>query len=45
LDDEMKAKVLARIKLPATDRKRMPPLMFSELKPEHVQTIEAALAP
>lgn len=43
LTAEMKAKVMERINLPVTSRKRMPPIMFSELQAEHVQAIEGAL--
>lgn len=43
LAPEMKERVRERLRLPATSRLRMPPLLFSELTEEHIAKIEAEM--
>lgn len=45
LSSDMRALVLERIRLPASDRHRMPPVLFSDLTETHIGMIEADLAP
>lgn len=45
LTPETKQLVLERLRLPETDARRMPPLIFSELTEEHLRMIEDDLRP